>query len=426
MSRICSILVLTFVWSAGCESSGTIVGDDELVNCSRRPSHPRCVDSGGVPNDGGGGSRDRGSGAIDAGPIDGGAPGIDGGPVATPSVFVSTTGSDSAPCTSDAPCLTFQRAYAVAGDGQTILVRAGTYPRQEIAGGTKRVTYLGERGAIVYQLDNSANDVTFDGLEVDSRFDQVLGFHNAGADGVTFRNGRIGNVTDEKGALVSGSNFTFDNVEFHDVLVTDPLVHNECIYAIVVPGFTIRRSSFRTCATMDLFFTHGLWWDPVPPAYGNVTIENNVFAHSTMVGADTWHYYSLVMGQVGPSPDDPLDGWVVRNNTFEIGVATDRTAVRSRWVGNIGGWDCLPGMTFSHNVGEACGPTDRSVTPNTSSATTTAPFGWRDPAHHDFHLAAGSVAIDAADPTDFPATDRDGRPRPVGAASDCGAYEYAP
>ena len=43
-------------------------------------------------------------------------------------------------------------------------------------------------------------------------------------------------MTDEKGALVSGTNFTFDNVVFHDVRVTDPTVHNECIYAIVRAG----------------------------------------------------------------------------------------------------------------------------------------------------------------------------------------------
>ena len=54
----------------------------------------------------------------------------------------------------------------------------------------------------------------------------------------------------------------------------------ECLYAIGVPGFTLRNSTFRDCAIMDLFFTYGSWWSPLPPAYGNVTVENNVFAHS--------------------------------------------------------------------------------------------------------------------------------------------------
>jgi hypothetical protein len=41
-------------------------------------------------------------------------------------------------------------------------------------------------------------------------------------------------------------------------------------------------------------------------------------------------------------------------------------------------------------------------------------------------LLAGSPAIDAADPTAFPATDQRGRPRPYGPKPDIGAYEYSP
>ena len=51
----------------------------------------------------------------------------------------------------------------------------------------------------------------------------------------------------------------------------------ECVYAIVVPGFTVRNSTFHNCAVMDLFFTYGDWWNPLPPTYGNVTIEGNSF-----------------------------------------------------------------------------------------------------------------------------------------------------
>ena len=40
-------------------------------------------------------------------------------------------------------------------------------------------------------------------------------------------------------------------------------------------------------------------------------------------------------------------------------------------------------------------------------------------------LLAGSPAIDAADPADFPATDQRGVPRPVGRAPDIGAFKYA-
>jgi hypothetical protein len=41
-------------------------------------------------------------------------------------------------------------------------------------------------------------------------------------------------------------------------------------------------------------------------------------------------------------------------------------------------------------------------------------------------ILPGSPAVDAADPTAFPATDQRGRPRPFGPAPDIGAFEYSP
>ncbi len=49
-----------------------------------------------------------------------------------------------------------------------------------------------------------------------------------------------------------------------------------------------------------------------------------------------------------------------------------------------------------------------------------------DPDTLDFHLLPGSPAIDTADTTQAPETDRDGHPRPCGVAADMGAYEDAP
>jgi hypothetical protein len=47
-------------------------------------------------------------------------------------------------------------------------------------------------------------------------------------------------------------------------------------------------------------------------------------------------------------------------------------------------------------------------------------------AQGDFHLMAGSPAIDAADPTATLSTDYDGVSRPQGAGRDLGAFEYKP
>ena len=326
---------------------------------------------------------------------------------------------DAGNCLTSA-CGSFGYAYGQSGAGDVVRVAPGSYPPQVVPAGSKAVVFKGGGLPKLRQLDSAASNVVFDGLEVDGAFSQALAFHSNG-DNATFRNGRIGNVTDEKGALVSGSNFTFDNVVFHDVRSTAPTVHNECIYAIVVPGITIRNSLFHHCATMDLFFTYGSWWSPLPPAYGRVTLENNVFGH-TYKDDGTWHYYSLYVANTA-NGGGTLDGWTVRNNTFEIPANIEHAATgASRWVGNLGSWNCAAGMSYSHNVGKKCASSDKAVSPAVSSAALVAPLGWIDPGAFNFRLRAGAPAINAADPSDHPATDRDGFVR--GSRPDAGAHEF--
>ena len=88
--------------------------------------------------------------------------------VITAYYYVDPGGSDENPCTEAAPCRSLQRGYEVASDDQGIAVRAGHYERQDLAEGTRRVTFLGEPGAVIYQLHSRASNVTFDGLEVDA------------------------------------------------------------------------------------------------------------------------------------------------------------------------------------------------------------------------------------------------------------------
>jgi hypothetical protein len=321
---------------------------------------------------------------------------------------------------------TLAAAYDAAQAGDTIELGAGAHGDQDVPGGSKAVTFRGVPGAKVRTLQNSAANVTYDGIEVDAGFAKTAGFQNHGADNVTFKNAAIGNVADEKGALVSGTNFTFDNVLFHDAIMTPEGeasgVHMECVYAIVVPGFTVRNSVFRDCSVMDLFFTYGTWWSPLPPPYGNVTIENNVFAHPERISNTGWHYYGLYVGMTA-SAGGTFDDWVVRNNTFEGDARIDKSSgTGSRWVGNLGSWDCVSGVTYKRNVGRKCGPTDQLVSPDSSNATRTAAFGWVNPGALDFRLGSGSPAIDAADPGDAPNLDRDGLQRDP--KPDAGAYEY--
>ena len=357
-------------------------------------------------------------------------------------------------------CGSLGAAYAIAASGDTVVIARGTYGRQVVPAGTKRVTIRNAAGArpvlgtttvaasnirlsgVTIRRDDDPGSATatfvakgshdlFDRIQVNSKFSSAGQGIGASGDYNVFRNGSTFNVLDEKGALVGGSHVTFVNFTFHDVRSTNSSVHNECVYSIG-PNLTIRRSSFWNCATMDLFLTRGTFWNQ--PAYGGVTLENNVFGHTRMEGAGpSWHYYGLLFGGQLGDGGAKLHNFKVRYNTFENDVAlADLEATGdSEWVGNVGGgWDCIKGMRFSHNVGRKCSATDKRVSPASSCGPPACPAlrvaaqRWINPAKHNFRLRRGAPAINAGDPSEFPLIDRDGRRRPVGRTPDAGAYEF--
>jgi hypothetical protein len=274
------------------------------------------------------------------------------------------------------------------------------------------------RGLKVQYLNVRGDRQVYDDVDADANFAKRPALEHWDGNDVVFKNGRVGNVTDEKGAIIGEHRFTFDNVVFHDVRLTDPLIHNECVFATGAEGFTLRNSTFTNCATMDLFVTN---YAGGPP-FGNITIENNVFEHTLTDEPPQWHHYTVGVHDVVGT----LQNWVVRHNTFETGVSMGPKTGTGRWVGNLGDWDCIQGITYRYNVGAGCHELDSVISPARSWPGRPAPFGWVDPDKHDFRLKADSWAIDAGDPEpegDFPRTDRDGKPRPVGWGPDAGAYE---
>jgi hypothetical protein len=324
-----------------------------------------------------------------------------------------------------------QRAYNLAPSGSIIEIRAGNYGSQTVPGGNKTITFRGVAGNKIRQLMSDADNITFDGLDLDAGGGTTTGavFEHGGAFNVTLKNSRVGNVADEKGAMLGGSsstdstNMVIDNVEFHDVVQRTSGVHNECIMAHA-PGITIRNSTFRNCATMDISLGRGDWWGQQP--YGNVVLENNVFGHS-LNGQNGWHYFGLAWF-VGK-----FENARVVNNTFENAVRMESQHVGSGpysgvWANNIGGgWACLAGVTYRNNVGKVCHSSDKAVNPNNScgppacGSMQTMPVGWVNPAAYDFRLTASSVAVDAGTATYAPARDKDGNPRT--GIPDAGAYE---
>jgi len=68
----------------------------------------------------------------------------------------------------------------------------------------------------------------------------------------------------------------------------------------------------------------------------------------------------------------------------------------------------------------------QSATPTGSNNLVNMDPRFVNGANGDFHLIAGSPAIDAADPAATSAVDFDGTSRPQGAGRDLGAFEYKP
>ena len=344
--------------------------------------------------------------------------------------LVAPGGSDGSDCLA-VPCASLQRAYSVAGSGDVITVAPGSYGDQEIPSGNKSITVQGLPGNKIRQIKSQADNITFDGLDLDAGGETTTGavFEHGGALNVTLKNSRVGNVLNEKGAMLGGSsstnptNLVIDNVEFHDVMARGENIHNECIMAHA-PGITIRNSTFRACHTMDISLGRGDWWGQ--PPYGNVVLENNLFGHS--VNGSGWHYYGLAWF-VGK-----FENARVVNNTFENQVRMESQHIGSGpysgvWANNIGGgWACLPGVTYAGNVGKKCGASDIAVNPSSScgppacASLRNMRVGWADPAAFDFSLQASSPAVNNGSAQYAPSTDKRGLARD--ARPDAGALEY--
>jgi hypothetical protein len=345
--------------------------------------------------------------------------------------LVAPVGADAGNC-AVTPCASFSYAYGQAAAGDVITVAPGSYGGQTVPGGSKAVTFKGLPGNKIRQLHSEANNITFDGLDLDAGGTKTTGavFEHGGASNVTLKNSSVGNVVDEKGAMLGGTELTtnptgvvIDNVLFHDVVQQGDAVHNECLMSHA-PGITIRNSTFWNCATMDISLGRGDWYGQQP--YGNVTLENNVFGHT--INGNGWHYYGLAWF-VGEFKNAR-----VVNNTFENSVHMEDQHVGGGpysgvWANNIGdGWQCLPGVTYTGNIGKACGGSDRAMSPSSSCAppacsrVRTMPIGWLDPAHVDFRLAPTSPAVNAGTAAYAPPTDRTGLLRD--SRPDAGAYEF--
>jgi hypothetical protein len=265
-------------------------------------------------------------------------------------------------------------AYNAAAAGDTVLVSVGNYGRQDIASGSKAVTFKGGPGVNVTELWVGASNLTFDGINVDAgKVRKRTGLQMRGS-GNIFRNAEVGNVADEKNIL-AGANQTIDNVRFHDVVMTPTGeaegLHMECLYVIDAPNVTIRNSRFENCAVMDVFFTRGTWYNA--PEWGGFTVTGNYFDTPRFTNGACCHYFSVLWAW-----QSKFDRATVRGNTVKVqsgrGIvgAQDNNQATASFTNSVESCNTpvfgLRGMTQ-----EACGGPVQTPTPTPSPTPTATP-----------------------------------------------------
>jgi hypothetical protein len=400
--------------------------------------------------------------------------------------YVATTGSDSNPGTIDKPWLTIQHAVDIVIAGDTVYIRAGTYHERVQAlsgnGGGSNKGYIAYRnypnetvildgtgialshGEGLFYI-RASNYIRVSGLRVENS--NSTGIFVGNANNVIVENNytynsassgvgiwgssyvtAIGNEISAANMSGSEENISIDssnNVEVaynsvhnggpsssggeginikngsHDIKVHNNIVHDQPKLAFGVDAWTAHTYNLEIYNNIAYNAPHGfIVSSEQGGALDHVKVYNNVayningdgFSFPNWTGTKDGHMsyitfinndsYNNSTGFLSRTIN--IDNVVISNNIF----SGNRTQITLQSEANI---------TIDHNLFYG----------NTSSHLGTNyivgnPMFVNAPA--DFHLQAGSPAIDAGTSLNAPSFDFDGVRRPQGSGYDIGAYEY--
>jgi hypothetical protein len=344
-------------------------------------------------------------------------------------LYVSMNGSDSNPGTAAAPFATILKASQVATPGTTVHVAPGTY-----AGGFKTTTSGTESAPIHYVSDtkwgadivpaaNSSHDM---GWENRGAYVTIDGFEVNGSN-------YLGGTPWRFGLYSSGSHSAIVNNNVHNIA--------QNIVPSSAGGAGIEGDSWYGGTNIDLignvvhdigpgdsFTIQGIY----ETASGNVM--NNVVYRASGYGIHLWHDANHVNIVNNTVFNNDKGGIVVGGADFvnTTGPA-DYVKVENNIVYDNKNYGIIEaGATGTHNVytnnlvydnGTNFSLQNGLVATNTISADPKF-VNYIATGGGDYHLAAGSPAIDAGMSSGAPTSDLDGQVRAQGAGYDIGAYEY--
>jgi hypothetical protein len=399
---------------------------------------------------------------------------------ASASLYVSPSGSDGNACSQAAPCLSFGRAYAVAGAGAVVEIAAGSYGVQTLSvnnGGlsaSQPVVFqppagVGAGQITVQQLNlTGANNLIFKTMTFGSgaagnrawyqRYssntlcDGCLIHGQLAIDGdnanMTWQNGEVGNYVANNGDPQIGAmrgptvtnavqpiNVSFINESFHDIDASTTTSHTECLQVLAVHGLTIKRSKFYNCNVHGNGSKAGIMFSGYDHNsgctsesscgtnndYWNITIENSWF-NGGPAGSNQLAF------QWDNQFNDSYDcrNILVRNNSIIGGVlwgcnlnASSQVQVIGNVISFSGGfWSSQCNGVFLYNIWET-----GNGCAGINSSFHSVSYANRTPGSgFDLHMNPGSYGIGLGDPTNYPTVNHDGNPRPLGPV-DAGADE---
>ena len=415
-----------------------------------------------------------GGGAIIVPAVSGGG----GGTVAN--LWVDTNGGTctrqgTAGAYSDAgACANLNSAWQAASNGDTILIKAGTYGTQATIAArsgqaSPAVTMDAAPGEGVtikeMDLDGSAwltikgitvvpaasggdpntelfgmkhvHDITVDGVTVDGRFggtsqSRDLFDINGDTQRVTVKNSDIGHNVDAKifkiqtacspACTVQNTDTLIDHNVFHDNV--QGIAHLECMWLEGWSNLTVSRNHFYDCS-----LNAEVAQDNETGAFNNLLWSQNIMeaadAGTGGAGLDFDGSCAQMAGQGMSNWTFEYNRWY---NTSFLGGCNSTIGAQTTWRGNIGGtgdFTCAPSATYLFNVWQAkdCSASDVLDATINDDAQFVAPKANEATGMGDYHPAScSSGGIGKGYTSSFPTTDADRSSRPVGTV-DAGPYE---
>ena len=323
-------------------------------------------------------------------------------------LYVAPTGSDANPGTFKRPLRTIQQALDALRPGDTAYVRRGVYSETVDARrrGTRTANialraYPGERPVITGQF------------KITGAWFRVSGF--------VFRGGTAANPDDVAVYVSGGDDIWISANEITGSVSSGIFLGDEGPNSsdrVRILGNDIHDNGDDRNFDHGIYFGHGRHGLVANNLIRNNTAygiqaypdcDDTVFSGNTIVGNGR---SGVIVGGNGELASE-------RNNFVNNIVAfNDEIGIVAYWEGPTGeGNTAYTNLVFGNREGSVTGPALKS------SRTIGGDPRFQSRFTGNFHLGAGSPAIDSARPEYALAIDRDGRRRPQGALPDLGAFE---